>query len=515
MAQHEINIEAGIIPVLDQRSADEVMKRLQKMLSRIGSGQHTAVAQEFQNLFGQVVASRVVSGKATTATSARIAAEQSLGIKGGSVVRALTREAADMASVALKEGRVSKYRAISAGNIARMSPQNAAIATAYNDAVFKFLEAKDKPTPSEKDALIKQLNEISTAVKSIGKTQPKALKAIEKDAKNMSKEVSSWKTSGRASVAGLGAFSDSLKQLFEWVFRAFSAQKIFTTIEKGIERGDKSWIESAMYGTSRDVALDRMLANVLQMDESVFADVQRKAITYRERLKWNQVSPAENIMWARLGLLPYISSGEAGKSPRAFMETFFKSIREKSPQEALSALQTGGLNAQLIYAANTLPTISQKKQNEIYQDYLQRVSMEQYASMETLPTRSWWGRRGADVTAGLSMAVANFATSGLSAKNFRYLSDVLKGKTYEMYKPVNQAIVEGRNPTLTEKMISTPVVGPLLEEPARKTETVQYVTNYVTQNITGADSDDIAEKTVENLNMLNLNSTIKTKATAR
>lgn len=515
---HDIDIEAGVIPVLDKRAEDALIRRVARLQSKISSGVSSKASEELAALTRDYTATMVATGRAATSTSARIMLEKKANIT-NAFAKAATRQGSDEGKIALREGRVSLYKPISKADIARMSTQNAAIATNWNDVLGKYFEIKDKPSATDQSGLIKQLTEITTAVKGIGKNQPKALKSIEKDAKNMTKEVAGWRATQRAGVAGMGAFSSSIKQLFDWALRAFSVQKIFTTAQTGIERGEKGWIESAMYGANRDVALDRTYANLLQMDEKAFADVQRKVLTYRERLKWRQVSSSENYMWARLGLLPLVSSGQAAENPRAFMNTFFGALRNRPETEALSALQSGGLDASLIYAARTLPSISQTKQQEVYQDYLKRVADEQYAHMETLPARGWWGRRGADITAGLSMAAANFMTSGLSAKNFQYLADTLKGITYENYKPVNRAIVEGRNPTWLEKAISTPVFGPVIEDKAKGIEPVQkgvqYVTNYVTQNITGADSDDIAEKTVEHLNMLNLNSTVKAKTTAR
>lgn len=514
----DMQVDLLVNPIVDTKKFDAEIKRLQQMASKGVSGLSSKESAVFESLATRLMTTLMVSGRAKTSTQARLQIQEILGSVSGQTKSAL-RGAQNMSDFVIRQGRVSPFAPISSGQIAKMNAQNAAIATNWNDILEKYFEIKDKPTAASQSDLIKQLTEITTAVKGIGKNQPKTLKSIEKDAKNMTKEVAGWRATQRAGVAGMGAFSNSIKQLFDWALRAFSAQKIFTMAQTGIERGEKGWIESAMYGANRDVALDRTYANLLQMDEKVFADVQRKVLTYRERLKWGQVSSSENYMWARLGLLPLVGSGQAAESPRAFMNTFFGALRNRPETEALSALQSGGLDASLIYAARTLPSISQTKQQEVYRDYLKRVAEEQYAHMETLPTRGWWGRRGADVTAGLSMAAANFMASGLSAKNFQYLADNLKGITYENYKPANRAIVEGRNPTLLEKMISAPVFGSLVEERTKEIEPVQkgvqYVTNYVTQNITGADSDDIAEKTVEHLNMLNLNSTVKAKTTAR
>lgn len=514
----DMQVDLLVNPIVDTKKFDAEIKRLRQMASKGVSGLSSKESANFESLATRLMTTLMVSGRAKTSTQARLQIQEILGSVSGQTKSAL-RGAQNISDFIVKQGRVSSFVPISAGQIAKMNTQNAALATNWNTILEKYLEIKDKPSVADQSNLIKQLSEITTAVKSIGKNQPKSLKSIEKDAKNMTKEVAGWRATQRAGVAGMGAFANSMKQLFGWALGAFSAQKVFKTVQTGIERGEKGWIESAMYGANRDVALDRTYANLLQMDEKIFADVQRKVLTYRERLKWGQVSEGENIMWARLGLLPLVSSGQAAESPRAFMSTFFGAIRNRPETEALSALQLGGLNPSLIYAARTLPSISSQKQQQVYQDFIKRTAEEQYAHMETLPTRSWWGRRGADVTAGLAMGAANFMISGMSARNFKYLADTLKGTTYENYKPANQAIAEGRNPTWLEKAVSTPVFGPVIEDMAKKAEPAQvgaqYITNYVTQNITGEDSDDIAEKTVEHLNMLNLNSTVKAKVTAR
>ena len=192
MAQHEINIEAGIVPVLDQRSADAVMKRLQTMLTRLGTAQHTALAQEFQNLFGQAVASRVASGRATTATSARIAMEQSLGIRGGSAAKALAREAADMAALALKQGRVSPYTSFSPKQIKMWRSDLGGAATAYNDMLKSYEAFKIAPNKETQSELIKAITLVNTQLANMSKdrkAESKTVDKIEKDAKAIHKET--------------------------------------------------------------------------------------------------------------------------------------------------------------------------------------------------------------------------------------------------------------------------------------------------------------------------------------
>lgn len=515
---YDMTFKVGLEPEIDEKSLYKSINKLGEAIRRSKPGtSHASLSRQAGNL----VQALVGSGQFTTPAQAErfmrlmsggnFSAEQ-MGIwaRGTSMARANQR------------GFVpALYPTFSQRQMARWKPDIASIASQYNTLLNTYASAKLSPTEENKRELLSQIDRIGDAVESIKQTRkdlPATVKKIGKDAKVMSKEVSGWKTSQQVGVTGLGAISDSLKQFFEWAVKLFSAQKIFTTAQMGIERGDKSWIESSMYGSERNVALDRAYANLLQMDEKVFADVQRKAITYRERLKWGQVSAGENYMWARLGLMPLISSGEAGANPQTFMNTFFRALRGKSEQEALSALQTGGLDPSLIYAAKTLPSLGQKRIQDAINVYTENVTEEMYGAMESLPTRSWWGRRGAGLTAGLTMGIANFIASGLSARTFQNLPEAFKGLTYEKYKPVNRALVEGRMPTTAEQLVSTPVVGPLFTEPARRIEAAQdvtqYVTNYVTQNISGADSEDIAEKTVENLNMLNLNSTMGQKAKA-
>ena len=516
---YDITMKAGLEVEVDEKYLYRSINKLGKAIRNARPGtSHAGLSRQAGNLIQTLMETGQFNTPAQAERYMRLLAGGNFSASSMSIWARGT----SMARAAQKNAGILLGGSFSEKQIARMRPDLAGLAGAYTNLLQNYAMFKESPTEEKKAELLNQLDRIGDAVESIKQTRkeiPATVKKIGKDATRITKEVSGWRGSQQVGVAGAGAFSDSLKQFFEWAVRLFSVQKIFTTTQTGIERGDKSWIESAMYGSQRNIALDRAYANLLQMDEKVFADVQRKAITYRERLKWNQVSPAENYMWARLGLMPLITSGEAAANPELFMNTFFSALRGKSEQEALSALQSGGLDASLIYAAKTLPQLSRNKVQDAIGTYTEKVAQEMYASMETLPTRSWWGRRGAEVTAGLAMAVANFATSGLSARTFQNLPDVIKGITYEKYKPVNQALVQGRVPTLGEKMVSTPIVGPLLTEETQTTDRAQkvtnYVTNYVTQNISGADSEDIAEKTVENLNMLNLNSTIRTKGQAR
>lgn len=516
----DATIELGVKPVLDLQYTKKLMDSLEKELRSVRGGTHKALTQKLSTVMQQMVA----SGEATTATQARIALSDMLGGRFSPQSKGILRRAQNQAQIVINKEKSASFAAQQVR--AREQRQSAGLSSAYDAMMMRYEVFKGTPSESNRDKLLNAVLSVNNHLSNMSKdskAETKNIAKIEKDTRAIGKEASEFKFAKQSGLPNfLGTLFGSLKKFLGIGTLAAAMQKIISigtnSIKSGVERGEKSWIETSMYGDLRDVGLDRTLANALQMEENVFADVQRKIITYRERLKWNQVSEGENIMWARLGLLPLVSSGEAAKNPRAFMNTLFSALRKTDRQQAMSALQSGGLDTRLMYAAQTLPSIPREKIQKMLKQYDDIVAQEQYGHIQTLETRSFWGRVGATASAGLARAIGNFMPSNKSVDLFGALSDKTQMATYKRYTPENQAIVEGRTPTWLERVESTPYIGPVLEEQAKKIEPlknmVQYITNNVTQNITGSDSEDIAEKTVEKLNMLNLNSTVRTKTRA-
>ena len=347
MAQHEINIEAGIVPVLDQRSADAVMKRLQTMLSRLGTAQHTALAQEFQNLFGQAVASRVASGRATTATSARIAMEQSLGIKGGSAAKALAREAADMAAIALKQGRVSPYTSFSPKQIKMWRSDLGGVATAYNDMLKSYEAFKIAPNKETQSELIKAIMLVNTQLANMSKdrkAESKTVDKIEKDAKAIHKEAKDFtKPTETANALGAAAaIKGSIKGIMHGALGIFGLSSVWSALKKfgsmgiqSIKEGYNDLVEQSVYGANRDIAGTRALSTMYGMKEESLVGAERYALDFRQRMMMGEVSDREFIALSRMGALgQMVVSGEAGRNPQQFQKALQEYIRTNKGNEA-------------------------------------------------------------------------------------------------------------------------------------------------------------------------------------
>lgn len=363
MAQHEINIEAGIVPVLDQRSADAVMKRLQTMLSRLGTAQHTALAQEFQNLFGQAVASRVASGRATTATSARIAMEQSLGIKGGSAAKALTREAADMAAIALKQGRVSPYTSFSPKQIKMWGSDLGGAATAYNEMLKSYEAFKIAPNKETQSELIKAIMLVNTQLANMSKdrkAESKTVDKIEKDAKAIHKETKDFtKPTETANALGAAAaIKGSMKGIMRGALGMFGLSSVWSALKKfgsmgiqSIQEGYNDLVEQSVYGQNRNIAGTRSLATMYGMKEESLVGAERYALDFRQRMTMGEVSDREFIALSRMGRVgQMVVSGEAGRNPQQFQKALQEYIRTNKGNEAevRQNLRYLGLNPEIM-----------------------------------------------------------------------------------------------------------------------------------------------------------------------
>lgn len=384
MAQHEINIEAGIIPVLDQRSADAVMKRLQTMLSRLGTAQHTALAQEFQNLFAQGVASRVASGKATTATSARIAMEQALGVTGGSAAKALTREAADMAAIAIKQGRVSPYSAFSEKRIKTWKSDLAGAAGAYNDMLKSYDAFKVAPSKEAQNELIKAIMLVNAQLANIGKDRKRETKIfgqIEKDTKAIHKEAKDFtKPTDTANTLGAAAaIKGTMKGIMRGAFGIFGLSSIWGGLKKfgsmgiqSIQEGYNDLVEQSVYGKNRNIAGTRSLATMYGMKEESLVGAERYALDFRQRMIMGEVSDREFIALSKMGSLgQMIVSGEAGRNPQQFQKALQEYIRVNKGNEAevRQNLRYLGLNPEIMaYGAIEHEAEREKQIRDVYEE---------------------------------------------------------------------------------------------------------------------------------------------------
>lgn len=311
MAQHDINIEAGIIPVLDEKSTDALVKRLQRLLKHIKTAQHTAVAKEFQNLFGSVVASKIAAGHATTFTSARIATEQAIGIKGGSVARTFTREAAD----------------IVANKFAAQKHQTDIVAR-YEELQKQFLKFKENPSEEGRNDILKIANSIEKSVTSIDKSQknlPYNLKQVTQSVSGIKKEVSDMdfgkNTTGE---------SQNIKTVLSFFKKLTGLTTIFAGLKKGWEsiqksltRGEQAMRLQAAYGKTIDWGDISARAGIFNISPESAAAPSQYASDFTQRMMWGEVSEREIIGLSRAGRWgKMVMSGEAAQNPEEANKAF-------------------------------------------------------------------------------------------------------------------------------------------------------------------------------------------------
>lgn len=499
----DMEMDMLIKPVMDTKAFDAGLKRLQKMAEKGVSGLSSRESARFESLASSLISSLVISGRATTATQGRLQIQSALGKMSGQTSSVL-RGAQNISQIAIQQGRVEKYQPVSAASMSRLKSENAGIAAAWNDTLAKYLSARDEPTPADKENLSKSLNDILAAIKSTGKDQPKLLKSIEKNAKGMSKDISSWSVARRTGTAtALGSFFGNIKGLIGPLLGGITLSKIIAEIRSSMVRGENAITEQMMYGENRDMALTRAYANLYDLKEETVAQPLQRALTYKARMISGQLSQNEVIGWSRLGLLPYISSGEAATNPRAFMELLRRRIRSFQGDEAtlMSILQMAGISPELA-KMNAVNYTAADIQREISQ-YEPLVLKEKLGGAEKIVS----GRVVRRAREGFGAAGANLVSWSLGDSAVARSPQMLSDREREIAQQWN---VFGS----PEQKMKRALLGESLYN------TVANITNN-NQNtfiINGGDTEEVKDailETYENMNLMNLNNVMGNKRTAQ
>lgn len=519
----DMEMDMLIKPVMDTKAFDAGLKRLQKMAEKGVSGLSSRESARFESLASSLISSLVISGRATTATQGRLQIQSALGKMSGQTASVL-RGAQNISQIAIQQGRVEKYQPVSAASMSRLKSENAGIAAAWNDTLTKYLSARDEPTSADKESLSKSLNDILAAIKSTGKDQPKVLKSIEKNAKGMSKDIAGWSVARRTGAAtALGSFFGNIKGLLGPLLGGLTLSKIIAEIRGSMARGENAITEQMIYGENRDQTLTRTYANLYKMKEDIVAEPLKKAITFSARRISGQLSQNEIIGWARLGLLPYISSGEAAANPRAFYSQIRKNLWSFRGDEAtlMSILQQIGVSPEL--AKMNAVQYSDKQIQDALALMEPVVLKEKLGAMENIV-------KGRHIRYGLqafSAAGANLISQGLddsaTASNLQALNSAERNIFYKWASPAQKAIMRGENLNLAQKVLGSSLVsGPMRQNTAGLWGAVERViitnNNQNTFNIDGGDTEEVKDailETYENMNLMNLNNVMGNKRTAQ
>lgn len=497
----EMEIEAIVKPKVSERDLFASMRQIRDALDKVKPARgHKAITQTLSSLFSGMVE----TGRFPTLSSAAQFFRQATGGRLSSEKMAMVTSGVALA----RSQEQLKKSALDFGKKLIRTERN----------MTGFL---DSPTSQGRDRLLENIENLEAetaqllqAYKKSGEKVPKILTDANKKTTKWQKEILKTQVP-KSPVAGMvkgAGVAGMVGMLWEGLKNLVS--KGIQTTNYAISRGETAWKDSLLYGTQYDPVVARGLANMLRMNETIFGDVQKRTLTYQERLKWEQVSPGEQIMWSRLGLMPMVTSGEAGANPRAFNEMLFKKLASMPEAEALSALQAGGLDSQLLVAAKQYTLYSEKERQKILKEYEAQVAREMHAEKETLKTRAGWHRIGTGLSAEAGILVSNLVGSNNAARMFNLLPESVKGYSYENYLPANRAIAEGRNPTLVEKIQSSSIIPGDIKHAAGTIGSTANIALYITQNITGKDSDEIAYKVNQDI-LRDMNSAIGIKGTAR
>lgn len=392
----DITIEADIVPVLDEKQANALIKRISQLQTKIKSGVSSKASEELSALTESYVATMVKTGKASTATSGRIMLEKRAGITSNQFAKAAMREGADKAKLAIREGRVLPFAPISDKRISRMRPDMAAASTAYNEMLSSYVAFKKDPSKESRDELLKSVDNIEAILASLGKDRKKSsstISKIGKDAGKIGKEVSNWKDvtkpSPTANAMGAGAY---IKHGVKALLGAFGITSVLSGIKKlfnmgvqGIQEGYNDLVEQAVYGTNRNIAGSRKLSKMYGIKEESVAGAERYALDFRQRMMMGEVSDQEFIALARMGSLGnMIASGEAAKDPTKFHKALQDYIRANKGNEAevRQNLRWLGLSPELMAYGAIEHDID--RENMLEDTYERLVAMNKASALATL-----------------------------------------------------------------------------------------------------------------------------------
>lgn len=395
MAQHDLTFEAGVVTVLDQRAADDLLRKIGKLQKKISSGLSSKASEELSALSKQYISSQVILGKAATTTSGRIMLEKRAGIT-SSFAKAFTRQGADEAKLAIREGRVLPFAPISDKRISRMRTDMAAASTAYNEMLSSYVAFKKDPSKESRDELLKSVDNIEAILAGLGKDRKKSsstISKIGKDAGKIGKEVSNWKDitkpSPTANAMGAGAY---IKHGTKALLGAFGITSVLSGIKKlfsmgvqGIQEGYNDLVEQSVYGTNRNIAGSRKLSKMYGIKEESVAGAERYALDFRQRMMMGEVSDQEFIALARMGSLGnMIASGEAAKDPTKFHKALQQYIRANKGNEAevRQNLRWLGMSPELMAYGAIEHDID--RENMLEDTYERLVAMNKASALATL-----------------------------------------------------------------------------------------------------------------------------------
>lgn len=345
MAQHDLTFEAGVVTVLDQRAADDLIRKVGKLQKKISSGLSSKASEELSALSKQYIASQVMLGKAATTTSARIMLEKRANIT-SSFAKAAARQGADEAKIAIQAGNVSPYIPIPQTRIARMKPDLAEASVAYNELLSNYMAFEKEPTQEGKNVLLKSLTNIEALLANVSKDRKKNDKTItniSKDAKLIGKEVSGWQEATKPSrtVSAFGA-ADLLRTGGKWLKQILGigsliggARKLVSMGLQGIQEGYNDLVEQSIYGANRNIGQTRALSRMYGIKEESVRGAETYALDFRQRMMMGEVSDQEFIALSRMGELgQMIVSGQGAKDPQRLHQAIQDYIRANKGNEA-------------------------------------------------------------------------------------------------------------------------------------------------------------------------------------
>ena len=356
----DITMEMEINPVLNSKQFDAELRDLEKKLRSIRSGQHSSTSA----LGARLIQSLIGSGKATTATQARMVLADMMGggftgpqkanlrvaqnVAQRNITQSMAEWSANRAQVKSLSARAAQERAV----FTRLSAREWAINNAFHafekDPTSEGANSLMSNIVSLRRELLKLYQEYRVNRRQV----PPLLRQIAQNTSGLKKEVSDWDLGNKQST-GTSVGTDLAKKL---IGGATLATAVTSLLKKGgqaimnaLGRGTQAMRLEAAYGNQVSWGDVRARAGVFNMSTESAVAPSEYAADFRQRMLWGEISEREIIGLSRAGRWGrMVMSGEAARNPEAANQAFEEMVANTDKSKMRSILRQLGLTQELM-----------------------------------------------------------------------------------------------------------------------------------------------------------------------
>lgn len=381
----DMQMEMEINPVLNTKVFDSELKKLEKQLRSLRSGEHKNTSA----LGSRLIQSMIASGQATTTTQARMIIEGRMGGGFSQEAKANLRVAQNKAQIAINE-----QKQITTAQLVQERQENLAIArakaseekeqkqkeqaAARANIIKENQEKKDAKTLSRVGWATWSLNNRFEKLKSAPTTQgtnafiadvkamrtelfklyqeyrlnrrevPQFLRQIAQNTQNMIREVSDWDLGDNKDEKG-SSFKSVLGKLSSLVGIGTIIKKGYEGFRHTLDRGMQALRLEAAYGRDVNWGDVRARAGIFNMSTEAAMAPSKYASDFRQRMMWGEVSEREIIGLSRAGKWGrMVMSGAAARNPEAANQAFEELVVNTDKAKMRSILGQLGLTQELM-----------------------------------------------------------------------------------------------------------------------------------------------------------------------